>query len=77
KFLKIFKKLKSRDIQILGPAPAVIPKINNFYRLQIIIKGTNRTELHNCLTKTSNEYQKDKTLKSVNILFDIDPLDMI
>ncbi len=77
KFSKIFKQMNFSDIKLLGPAPAAIPKINNFNRFQIILKGSNRTSLHNSLLKASEEYFKDKELKSVNILFDVDPLDMI
>ncbi|MBI5206338.1 MAG: primosomal protein N' [Candidatus Firestonebacteria bacterium] len=78
KFSKIFDRFKLKDMQLLGPAPAPIPKINNYNRIQIILKGYNRTSLHNCLFKTYQEYMNEnKILNTVKVLFDIDPQEMI
>ena len=37
---QIAKKLREYNFQILGPALATIEKINNYYRIHIIIKAT-------------------------------------
>lgn len=60
---KIFKYLKenlSKDTTILGPAPAVLFKMNNFYRFQIIIKYKNDKVLRSVLLDLDKLYKNNK-----------------
>ncbi|MBI4651251.1 primosomal protein N' [Candidatus Desantisbacteria bacterium] len=77
RFFEIFQLSKNKSIQVVGPAPAVIPKINNFFHIQMILKGQSRVHLHECLLKTWHEFKKDKKFSSVKVLFDVDPLNMV
>ena len=72
----IGNRLKSKSLQILGPAPSPLPKIKNDYRFQILIKAKEvRT-----VTQTINsifEKGAEKRYSGVKISIDIDPLDIM
>lgn len=61
---------KSEHIQILGPAPAFMSKLKNFYRYRIIIIGDSYTNLHNYVVDILNSL--DKSTRN-EIRVDIDP----
>lgn len=60
---------KMKDCIILGPSMASIPRINNIYYMQIIIKYKNIKTIYNSLIFISREYQK----KKVKLEIDINP----
>ncbi len=57
------------DVYILGPAPAMIPKINNIYELQIIIKYKKSNIIMKDLEYVNNLYKNNK----VNVDIDMNP----
>lgn len=70
---KIVDYLTSKNISqtiILGPSSATIPKINNIYYLQVIIKYKNSHNLINVLKEINKQYLKDK---KINIDIDFNP----
>ncbi|PIE76827.1 primosomal protein N' [bacterium DOLJORAL78_65_58] len=66
------RELGPRGMGVLGPAPAVFPRLNDRYRFQILVKGTfdpaKRTWLAGCLASFREAYKK------VDVLHDMDPL---
>lgn len=60
---------KMNDCIILGPSMASIPRINNIYYMQIIIKYKNIKTIYDSLIFISREYQK----KKVKLEIDINP----
>ena len=60
---------KMKDCIILGPSMASIPRINNIYYMQIIIKYKNIKTIYASLIFISREYQK----KKVKLEIDINP----
>jgi primosomal protein N' len=66
------RELGPRGMQILGPAPAVFPRLNDRYRFQILVKGAFNAEkrdwLAGCLSSFREAYKK------VDVLHDMDPL---
>ncbi len=69
--------LLNRD-SILGPAPAVLSKIKNEYRWQIIIKADkegdkNGTRARNSVARVVNELSRQSTKSKVKITVDVDP----
>ena len=60
-------KLKEDSIEILGPARADIPKVNNKYRWIVTLKGCNREFLTSFLRKVSQEVDILKTTGKVAI----------
>jgi primosomal protein N' (replication factor Y) len=65
-----FKKLDMSNIQILGPAPAYIPKVRNEYIFQIIVK-----------IKISDDFENKKSILLKNIpegwIIDVDPSSLL
>ena len=68
---KISSYLKDnlKDI-VLGPASAGIPKVNNIYYVQIIIKFKNTKDIINELMFINDRYKKG----NINVLIDLNPI---
>ncbi len=63
-------------MRVLGPAQAPLEKLKGNYRFQILIKSTNRKELHEVLESAMEELgQKRATLRQPSI--DIDPINLL
>ena len=63
-------------MRVLGPAPAAIEKLKNDFRVQILLKTTDRKELHDVLQRTFSTLRAEKVdLRRVSI--DIDPVDLM
>jgi primosomal protein N' (replication factor Y) len=66
----------SNRLRILGPAPAAIERLKGEYRFQVIIKTTNRHELHDVVARSLSEVdRRPSVLKRISI--DIDPLNLM
>ena len=67
---KIIKLLKDKNLEntiILGPTPALIPKINDIYNIQIIIKFKNTGILMKELEFINNYYRTSKVVVEIDI----------
>jgi len=65
-----------RRMRVLGPAQAPLEKLKGDYRFQILIKSTNRKELHEVLESAMEELsQKRVTVRKPSI--DIDPMNLL
>jgi primosomal protein N' (replication factor Y) len=66
--------LSGSGVEVLGPAPAVFPRLKDRYRFQILIKGRlGRKEkgwLADCLRSFKDEF------KGVDVIHDVDPVSM-
>ena len=69
--LKIANYLKNNHINVLGPTAAMIPKINNKYYIQLIIKTKNMKEVYEYIKFIR---EKDKADLKVNIDIDLSPI---
>ena len=67
--ISVYLKNNLKDI-VLGPASAGIPKVNNIYYVQIIIKFKNTKDIMNELIFINNKYKKSK----VSVLIDLNPI---
>lgn len=65
-------ELKVR-VEILGPAPSPIYRLRNRFRRQILLKATNRGDLHRLLTS----WRQRAAASTVRISVDMDPVDMM
>ena len=67
---KIVNHLKSKNLNntiILGPTPSIIPKINDIYNMQIIIKFKNTNDLMKELEFINNYYRVSKVVVEIDI----------
>lgn len=67
--ISVYLKNNLKDI-VLGPASAGIPKVNNIYYVQIIIKFKNTKDIMNELIFINDKYKKSK----VHVLIDLNPI---
>ncbi len=65
-----------RRMRVLGPAQAPLEKLKGDYRFQILIKSTNRKELHEVLESAMEELSQKKVLGR-NPSIDIDPMNLL
>ena len=63
------------DVQILGPAPASVAKVNNRYRYRVTVGGKNCKELRALLAHLVRAAQQDKENRGVSVFADVNPLD--
>ena len=69
--LKVSNYLKNNGVNCLGPTMAMIPKINNKYYIQIIIKTKNLKDIYEYIKYIK---QKDRQDLRVNIDVDLSPI---
>ena len=66
------QQLQDQDLVVLGPAPAVFPRLQGRYRFQILLKGSldgrQKAWLANCLASLK------KTFRGIEVLHDVDPV---
>ena len=66
--------LKGPGVEVLGPAPAVFPRLKDRYRFQILIKGSleprKKAWLADCLRSFKDEF------KRIDVVHDVDPVSM-
>ena len=68
--LKIVKHLKEQNLEnviVLGPTPALIPKINDIYTIQIIIKYKKTDIVMKELEFINNYYRNNKIIVEIDI----------
>ena len=74
---QIADKLKQNNFEILGPAMAPIEKINNFYRIHIIIKSEKAFSFQDYWIKNLNFYKFISNIKGVKFRIDVDPVSLL
>lgn len=67
---------KDGSITILGPAPALLAKIKNRFRWQMLVKGSDVRRLHRFIHALKHSFDAKK-LHGISLLVDMDPLTMI
>lgn len=72
RYLEPIKSLPQR-VQILGPIPAALAKINNKYRWRILIKCLEADKLNSILIDAKNSVLKNMNYKDVVIVMDKNP----
>ncbi len=66
---------KDMDIQVLGPAPASVAKVNNRYRYRITISGKNNKSMRALIAHLVRSAQQDKDNRGTSVFADVNPLD--
>ncbi len=69
------KGLAEGSYQILGPAPAVITKVNNRYRYHLTLTGRSTPEQRRLVAQMLRAVHQDKECKGVSAFADINPMD--
>lgn len=68
--------LKDRkDVELLGPAPLSVVKVNNRFRYRVIVRSKADSFIRKMISQTMNECSKDKRFKKIVFYADNDPND--
>ena len=63
------------NVKVLGPAPAVVTRINNKYRYKVTVLCENSRRIRETIAHSLREFAKDKSTRGLNAFADIDPFD--
>ncbi|MCD7927271.1 MAG: primosomal protein N', partial [Oscillospiraceae bacterium] len=66
---------RGMGLEVLGPAPASVAKVNNQYRYRLSIMGKNSRQLRQLLAHLLRAAQQDRKNAGVSIYGDLNPLD--
>ncbi|MCD6386143.1 primosomal protein N' [Candidatus Sumerlaeota bacterium] len=66
-----------REIDVIGPAPAVISRLRGKYRWRVLLRGNSPEELLALLRKALKEYRQLRPRRKVDLTVEIDPLDLM
>ncbi len=67
------RALKRPHLQVLGPAPAPLERLRGKYRMQIVLKATNRREMQEALRALLAELDRRETRQD-DLTIDVDPV---
>ena len=67
KIVTHLKNQKLSDVIILGPSSATIPKVNNIYYLQIILKYKKTEQIYKELVFLNNHYRTSKVIVDIDM----------
>jgi primosomal protein N' (replication factor Y) len=71
----LFAGDKNSQVEILGPAPAVILKVNNRYRYRVLMVGKNDKETRGKISWLLKEFAQDRANRGLNIFADCNTLE--
>ena len=69
------REFEGLPVQVFGPAPASVTKVNNRYRYRVTLSAPNRKEIRALVAHLVRTAQKDKENRGVSVFADVDPLD--
>ncbi len=77
-FLNHIKRALSttKDLVVLGPAPAPLARKANQYHMQLLLKSHHRQQLHHALGFIQKSYPQHVRLHGVRWAMDVDPVDL-
>ena len=78
-FFDILKELNSSGSEkliVLGPSPAKISKLNNFYRYRLMIKCKNSKNIRLLLNEILKKLSKIKEYKDIDVSVDLNPFNL-
>jgi len=62
-------------VKLLGPAPPVVPKVNNRYRYRLLVNCENTKRVRDTIAHTIREFSRNKHSRGVSIFADVDLYD--
>ncbi len=69
-------QINAAKLEVLGPAPAVLQKLQNRFRWNILLKGNSAAEL-NALLRSANRVWRQNIPNSIGLSIDIDPSSLL
>ncbi len=63
------------EVQVIGPAPAAVAKVNNRYRYNVTLNGRNDRRMRDIVSSVVCEFSKNRDFRGVSVFADVDPMD--
>lgn len=64
-------------VQVLGPAPAPLSKINDHYRWRVLLRSKEQSLMRQVLARAAADFQDVKGKSTVQVIVDVDPMDLL
>ncbi len=77
KIVQFLRRNVSNEAKILGPVASPIPRINDRYRYQCMVKYKRETNLHETLRKINEHFQQEMNSDDLKIIIDLSPNTMM
>ncbi|MEM1008568.1 MAG: primosomal protein N', partial [Myxococcota bacterium] len=74
---QLLKKQPYSCIQVLGPVPSQIEKIQDRFRRQMLCKSPSRNVLHAFLWQLTHEVLETLPTRGIKVMLDVDPIQML
>ena len=72
--LKEIAKANGNNVEVLGPSPAPLTKINNMFRWHLLLKAQDHSSIHDAIQGIADMLRPSK---SVQTMVDVDPYMML
>jgi primosomal protein N' (replication factor Y) len=66
-----------KTVQILGPTPSAVKRVDNQWRWRIIMRGPDFRQLHANLNQALQDFRKNTHGEAVRLTIDVDPVDLL
>jgi primosomal protein N' (replication factor Y) len=74
KFAADLQPLLDTSVQVIGPMPAPLAKINKYFRYQLLLRGHHIRKMTDCVRRTLLNTKRDR---KVSIYLDVDPRSLL
>jgi primosomal protein N' (replication factor Y) len=64
-------------VQVLGPSPAPLSKINDNYRWRVLLRSKEQSLMRRVLSRAAEEFSEVKGKSHVQLIVDVDPMDLL
>jgi primosomal protein N' (replication factor Y) len=75
--LNAFQEAHFPDLEVMGPAPAAIARIKNYYRWQILLKAVDPTHIKELVKMTFTRLPSQISKGEVAVIVDMDPMSIL
>lgn len=75
--LRSYQEANFPELEILGPSPAPLAKIKNFYRWQILLKSPDPIEIGKLVNMAFEKLPSQITKGEVDVIIDMDPMTIL
>ena len=72
--LRSFQEINFPELEIMGPAPAPLAKIKNYYRWQILLKSPDPSEIRKLINMAFEKLPSQISKGEVAVTIDMDPM---
>ena len=75
--LSSYQEAHFPDVEVMGPAPAAIARIKNYYRWQILLKAVDPAHIRELVKMAFTKLPSQITKGDVAVIVDMDPMSIL